>query len=206
MSMKEIFYRALTCIAMLLTVALLSGCAYSEFLANKRPNSKKIEGYDQKISSPGVMWQTNPDLYLEIKKTSTSGSYVQITAGEKADSRDSLGALLRITSTQATRVLSTRLNAKGVLATTLASDASSVANSTQYVIRVRPDFAESQCYTQFCLHNVGLLVNVVDLTLKKSVWQGAFKVGTVTSQTAKESELDRFADSVIIELQKANLI
>ena len=200
MSTKKISYRALSGIVLLLAVALLPGCATNVL------GSKKMEGYDQKISSPGVMWQTNPNLSLEIKKTAGLASLAEISSANKADSREHLGALLRILSTQGTRVVSSRLNAKGVLATTLANDAVSVAKSTQYVIKVYPDFAGSRCSALECSHDVGLLVSVVDLGLKKSVWQGAFKVGAPLGLAVTDKVLDSFADNLVFELQKANLI
>ena len=200
MSIKKNSYRALSGIVLLLVVSLLSGCATNVL------RSKKLEGYDQKISSPGVMWQTNPTLSLEIKKTAGMASLAEITNANKADSREHLGALLRMMSAHGSRAVSSRLNANGVLASTLANDAASVAKSTQYVIKVYPDFAGSNCSALGCNHDVGLLVSVMDLNLKKAVWQGAFKVGAPFGRPVTDQLLDSFADSVIVELQKAKLI
>ena len=165
-----------------------------------------MEAYDQKISSPGVMWQSNPNLSLKIRKTAGLASLAEISSGNIADSRENLGALLRILSRQVTSAVSARLNANGVLASTLANDAVSVAKSTQYVIKVFPDFAGSQCSALSCSHDVGLIVTVSDLGLKKMVWQGAFKVGAPMGAPVTEKLLDSFADSLISELHNANLI
>jgi hypothetical protein len=185
---------------LLLVVALLAGCSTTV------RGSKKLDAYDQKISSPGVMWQSNPKLSLQIRKTAGLASLAEISSGNIADARENLGALLRILTRQGTSAVSARLNANGVLASTLANDAVSVAKSTQYVIKVFPDFAGSQCSALGCSHDVGLIVTVTDLGLKKTVWQGDFKVGAPMGGPVTDKLLDSFADSVVSELQKANLI
>ena len=185
---------------LLLAVVLLCGCSTTVL------GSKKIEAYDKKISSPGVMWQTNPKLSLQIKKTAGLASLAEISSSNIADARENLGQLLRILSRQGTSVVSAKLNANGVLATTLANDAVSVAKSTQYVIKVFPEFAGSECSALHCSHDVGLIVTVSDLGLKKMVWQGAFKVGAPLGAPVTEKLLDSFADSLVSQLQKAKLI
>ena len=152
------------------------------------------------------MWQTNPNLNFQIKKTAGLASLAEISSGNIADARANLGELMRMLSRQGASAVSARLNANGVLASTLANDAVSVAKSTQYVIKVYPDFAGSQCSALSCSHDVGLMVTVSDLALKKTVWQGAFKVGAPMGGLVTEKLLDSFADSVVSELQKAKLI
>ncbi len=186
--------------AVVLSVALLSGCSTTVL------GSKKMEAYDQKISFPGVMWKSNPSLNFQIKKTAGLATLAKISSDNIADAKENLGALMRLLSRRGTSAVSAKLNASGVQATTLANDAVSVAKSTIYVIKVYPDFAGSECSAMHCAHDVGLLVTVTDLTLKKDVWQGAFKVGAPMGAPVTERLLDSFADSVVSELRKANLI
>ena len=207
MSMKKISYRVLPGIVVLLAITLISGCLASTLVQKHRPNNKKVEGYQQKISSASVMWQSNPDLRSKIKKIARSTADAEISFANKTDSSESLGAILRMVSAQGARVLSTHLNANGVLATTLANDAAYAGKDAKHLIKVYPDFAESQCLSRPpCVHRLGLSVSVVDFSMKKTVWQGYYMIQALTDGPATERSLDEFVDNVVSELQQANLI
>ena len=183
-----------------LAVALLTGCSTTV------RGSKKLDAYDQKISSPTIMWQSNATLNGEIRKTAGLASLAKISDSNIADAKENLGKLLQMLSSQSIGVVSARLKVDGVVATALANDAPTSPKGAKHLIKIYPDFAGSECSAMHCSHDVGLIVTVWDFELKKTVWQGDFKVGAPMGGPVTQKLLDSFADNLVSELRKAQLI
>jgi hypothetical protein len=187
------------CIA-LVSAALLAGCSTTV------RGTKKLEGYDLKISAPSVMWQTNSQLSFQIKKTAGLAALAAITDANKVDSRENLGQLMRLLTSRSSLVVSAKLKASGIAAFPIANDAPSSPRDTPFLIKIYPAFAGSECSAVSCSHDVGLIVVAWDFALKKNVWQGDFKVGAPLGGTISDQLLDSFATSLVNELRNAHLL
>ena len=184
----------------LIMIIMASGCA------TVVKGTKKMDGYDKKLSSLSVMWQNNPTLSFQIRKTAGLAVLATITEGNKDESRKNLGALMGMLVSQSSGAVSDKLRAKGVSVITLANDSPTSPKGLQHLIKVYPDFAGSECSAISCSHNAGLLVTVWDFDLKKTVWQGDFKVGAPLGGEVTNQLLTSFLDSLISELQKSQLL
>ena len=197
--MNSYFFQLFTRIT-LVSAALLAGCSTTV------RGTKKLEGYDLKISAPSVMWQSNFQLSFQIKKTAGLAALAAITDANKAESREHLGQLMGLLTSQSSRVVSAKLKATGLAAFPVANDAPSSPRDTPFLIKIYPAFAGSECSAVSCSHDVGLIVIAWDFALKKNVWQGDFKVGAPLGGAISEQLLDSFATSLVNELKNAKLL
>jgi hypothetical protein len=181
------------------TVSLLAGCSTTVRA------TKKLEGYDQKISVAGVVWMNNANLQTQIRKTAHA-SIAAITEANKTQSRENLTQILQLLASKVTYAASAKLNSNGVTATALANNTSYYPNEAKHLIRIHPDAGMSECSGLSCSHDIGLTISVVDIALKKSVWQGAFKVGPPLGGPVTDQLLDSFVSSLISELKTAKLL
>lgn len=168
--------------------------------------TKKMDDYEQKISSSTIMWQSNPNLDFRIQKTAGLQVLATITESNKQETRENLGKLLQMLTTKSVGAVSGKLRAKGLSVSELANDAPTSPKGYQHLIKVYPEFAGSECSAINCSHNIGLIVTVWDFGLKKTVWQGDFKVGAPMGGAVTDKLLESFSSSVVDALQKAKLI
>ena len=187
-----------TCVASV--SLLLFGCSTTV------RGTKKMDDYEQKISSSTIMWQSNPNLRFQIRKTAGLPSLAAITEPNRQETIENLGKLLQMLTTKSAGAVSGKLRAKGLFVSELDNDAPTSPKGYQHLIKVYPDFAGSECSAVNCSHDIGLIVTVWDFGLKKTVWQGDFKVGAPMGGAVTDKLLENFSSSVVDELQRAKLI
>jgi hypothetical protein len=194
---KQLLWRTVWLV--IASVAMLAGCSTTV------RTTKKLEGYTQKLSDAGVVWQNNPQLKFQIRKTAHP-SIAAITEANKNESRENLSQMMRLLESKSTYAISAQLNSNAIRATSLANNTSYFPNGTQHLIKVYADFAGSECSGLNCSHDLGLIVNVVDVALNKTVWSGGFKVGPPLGSPVTDQLIDSFTASLISELKGAKLL
>jgi hypothetical protein len=194
---KQLLRRAVWLV--MASIAMLAGCSTTVRA------TKKLDGYTQKLSDAGVVWQSTPQLRFQIRKTAHP-SIAAITETNKTESRENLSQMMRLLESKSTYAISAQLNSNAIRATSLANNTSYFPNGTKHLIKIYAEFAGSECSGLSCSHDIGLIVNVVDITLNKTVWSGGFKVGPPLGGPVTDQLIDSFTASLISELRGAKLL
>jgi hypothetical protein len=168
-------------------LAILAGCTtYVQ-------GTKKAEGYEGKIRDPLIIWQSTASL-----QTSITARYA-VTTKDRDRSSEGIGKLLPFLSTGSVPAISQKLRANAVPPASLPQDA-------KFIIKLEPLKGYSDCTVLGCAHDVSIGVSVTDISLRRVVWQGGFKVGAPFGVALDNQVLDNFSEKLVSELKSAKLI
>lgn len=184
-------------IALVGTLSLvLSGCTTSVYQVAKDAS------FTEKLQDSSIVLFVKPDLRTTITVTG-SGYQPTVSEGNRAESREQIGKLVRLVLTQARDVVGSALaaNVPGI-----SPSASSTVRSKPY-LRIDIVGATSDCGTLVCRHAIAIEAYVVDPTKNKRVWQGNFKSGPpIGGGAVDDMVLKSFTDSLMGELKKSGVI
>lgn len=193
------FSRLVSFVLVALLSMLLGGCVGSQ-----ETNVRKDASYDKRLDETAIVWATSKDFPMELYRSkmpsaSSPNSPPFVTEQDKIEARKGIFEMLALFSRHAVDAMSKALGGAGVKVHSTSS-----AAATRMVIS--PAGSISGCTGPGCEHTLKVRVALYDRAARKDVWSGTFKVTAPYLTKGDETLVKGFADAVVAELKRTNML
>lgn len=187
------------CAFAILLTTLLSGCVGSQ-----DANIKKDASYNKRLDDTVIVWASSNSFPMELYRTrmpsvSSPNSPPFITEQDKIEARKGISELMALFSRHAVNAMSKALTDAQVHIHPREA-------TTTTKLLISPVGSISGCTGSGCEHTLKVQVALYDSAAGKDVWSGTFKVAAPYMAKGDEALVKDFADAVVVELKRSNLL
>lgn len=184
--------------AMLLTM-LLGGCAGSQDVSVRKDAS-----YNKRLDDTAVVWTPSNNFPMELYRSkmpsaSSPNSPPFVTEQDKLEARKGIYELMMLFSGHAVDAMGKALTEAKVHVHPREATAATK-------LLISPVGSVSGCTGPGCEHTLKVQAALYDRTTGKEVWSGTFKVTAPYMAKGDETLVKGFADAVVAELRRSNML
>lgn len=193
-----VFSLRISCAFAILLPTLL-GCVGSQDV-----NVRKDATYNKRLDDTAIVWKPSYDFPMKIYRSkmptaSSPSSPPLITEQDKLEARKGIYELMMLFSRHAVDALGKTLTESRVHVHPREATAATK-------LLISPVDSTSGCTGPGCGHTLKVQAALYDRTTGKEVWSGTFKVAAPYMTKGDETLIKGFADAVVAELKRTNML
>lgn len=194
-----VFSLRVSCAFAILLTTLLSGCVGSQ-----DANVRKDASYNKRLDDTAIVWTSSNNFPMELYRSkmpsaSSPNSPPFITEQDKIEARKGIFELMMLFSKHAVDAMSEALTEAKVHVHPREATAATK-------LLISPVGSISGCTGPGCEHTLKMQVTLYDRTAGREVWSGTFRVTASYMTKGDETLVKDFADAVVVELKRSNML
>lgn len=194
-----IFSLRVSCAVAMLLTTLLSGCVGSQ-----DANVRKDASYNKRLDDTSIVWTSSNNFPMELYRSkmpsaSSPNSPPFVTEQDKLEAKKGIYELMMLFSRHAVEVMGEALTEAKVHVHPRETIAATK-------LMISPVGSISGCTGPGCEHTLKVQVALYDRTAGKEVWSGIFRVTAPYMTKGDETLVKGFADAVVAELKRTNML